>query len=282
MKALHSILAGIILLSISAHGYSQINKTQDSTIYKVELFGSAATSSNTPFWMVSNRYGVVPLDAGNGFLDAGVFHNQHFGNKFRWGAGLDVIAAVPRHRNVFIQQAYAEIGYRSLLLSVGSKERYNSLWDRNLSSGDMVQSPNARPIPEVNLSMPEFTVVPWTKGLLQVRGDFAMGRSFDTDYLEDFANVKQTYVKNVLWHHKSFFLRIKDTRNDFPLSFTMGAQHFAQWGGTSTNPKIGKQPQSFKDMIRVIFGQKGGEDATLSDQINVLGSHYGSFDFKLS
>jgi hypothetical protein len=130
--------------------------------------------------------------------------------------------------------------------------------------------------------MPEFTVVPWTKGLLQVRGDFAMGRSFDTDYLEDFANVKQTYVKNVLWHHKSFFLRIKDTRNDFPLSFTMGAQHFAQWGGTSTNPKIGKQPQSFKDMIRVIFGQKGGEDATLSDQINVLGSHYGSFDFKLS
>lgn len=282
MKALHSILAGIILLSISAHGYSQINKTQDSTIYKVELFGSAATSSNTPFWMVSNRYGVVPLDAGNVFLDAGVFHNQHFGNKFRWGAGLDVIAAVPRHRNVFIQQAYAEIGYRSLLLSVGSKERYNSLWDRNLSSGDMVQSPNARPIPEVNLSMPEFTVVPWTKGLLQVRGDFAMGRSFDTDYLEDFANVKQTYVKNVLWHHKSFFLRIKDTRNDFPLSFTMGAQHFAQWGGTSTNPKIGKQPQSFKDMIRVIFGQKGGEDATLSDQINVLGSHYGSFDFKLS
>ena len=145
-----------------------------------------------------------------------------------------------RTRNVFIQQAYAEIGYRSLLLSVGSKERYNSLWDRNLSSGDMVQSPNARPIPEVNLSMPEFTVVPWTKGLLQVRGDFAMGRSFDTDYLEDFANVKQTYVKNVLWHHKSFFLRIKDTRNDFPLSFTMGAQHFAQWGGTSTNPKIGK------------------------------------------
>lgn len=282
MKALHSILAGIILLSISAHGYSQINKTQDSTIYKVELFGSAATSSNTPFWMVSNRYGVVPLDAGNVFLDAGVFHNQHFGNKFRWGAGLDVIAAVPCHRNVFIQQAYAEIGYRSLLLSVGSKERYNSLWDRNLSSGDMVQSPNARPIPEVNLSMPEFTVVPWTKGLLQVRGDFAMGRSFDTDYLEDFANVKQTYVKNVLWHHKSFFLRIKDTRNDFPLSFTMGAQHFAQWGGTSTNPKIGKQPQSFKDMIRVIFGQKGGEDATLSDQINVLGSHYGSFDFKLS
>lgn len=176
MKALHSILAGIILLSISAHGYSQINKTQDSTIYKVELFGSAATSSNTPFWMVSNRYGVVPLDAGNVFLDAGVFHNQHFGNKFRWGAGLDVIAAVPRHRNVFIQQAYAEIGYRSLLLSVGSKERYNSLWDRNLSSGDMVQSPNARPIPELNLSMPGVYRCPLDKGFAAGQRGFCHGQ----------------------------------------------------------------------------------------------------------
>lgn len=282
MKALHIILIGISLLSISVRSYSQINKIQDSTIYKAELFGSAATGSNTPFWMVSNRYGVVPLDAGNGLLNAGVFHNQHFGSKFYWGAGLDLVAAVPRHRNVFIQQAYAEIGYRSMLLSIGSKERYNSLWDCNLSSGDMTQSANARPIPEINISMPEFTLVPLTKGWLQVRGDFAVGKSFDTDYLKDFANSKQTYVKNVLWHHKSFFFRIKDTENNFPLSFTAGVQHFAQWGGTSTNPRIGKQPQSFKDFIRVVFGQKGGDDATASDQINVLGSHYGSYDFKLS
>ena len=233
MKALRIILAGIILYGISNDSYSQTTDIQDATIYKTELFGSAATGSNTPFWMVSNRYGIVPQEAGNGLLNAGVFHNQHFGKGFRWGAGLDVVAAVPRYRNVFIQQAYAEIGYKSLLFSVGSKERYNSLWDRNLSSGDMVQSTNARPIPEVNLSMPEFTLVPLTKGWLQVRGDFAIGRSFDTDYLKDFANSKQVYIKNVLWHHKSFFFRIKDTENDFPLSLTAGVQHYAQWGGTS-------------------------------------------------
>lgn len=282
MKALHKILAGIALLCIPAYGYSQISKTQDATIYKTEIFGSVATGSNTPFWQVSNHYGVVPLDAGNGVLNAGIFHNQHFDSKFRWGAGLDVVGAVPRYRNFYIQQAYAEIGYRSLLLTVGSKEQYNSLWDRRLSSGDMVHSANSRPIPEVNISMPEFTLVPLTKGLLQVKGDFAVGRSFDTDYLKDFANAKQTYIKNVLWHHKSFFFRIKDSKNNFPLSFTAGVQHYAQWGGTSTNPQIGKQPQSFKDLIRVICGQKGGEDATASDQINVLGSHYGSYDFKVS
>ena len=45
MKALHIILIGISLLSISVRSYSQINKIQDSTIYKAELFGSAATGS---------------------------------------------------------------------------------------------------------------------------------------------------------------------------------------------------------------------------------------------
>ena len=117
---------------------------------------------------------------------------------------------------------------------------------------------------------------------MQVKGDFAVGRSFDKDYLANFTNNKQTYVDNVLWHHKSLFVQIKDTRNDFPLSGVIGVQHWAQWGGTSTNPKIGKQPQSIKDLIRVICGSEGGGDATVSDQINVLGNHYGSYDFKLA
>ena len=73
---------------------------------------------------------------------------------------------------------------------------------------------------------------------MQVKGDFAVGRSFDKDYLANFTNNKQTYVDNVLWHHKSLFVQIKDTRNDFPLSGVIGVQHWAQWGGTSTNPKI--------------------------------------------
>lgn len=281
MRFLRNILVGVASLCISAHGYSQTDLAHDSTTYKAEVFTSVATGENTPFWMVSNRYGVVPIKAGNGVVEVGIFHSRHFWHRFRWGAALDVAAAAPRRRNVFIQQAYAEIGYRSLLLFVGSKERYNSLRDRRLSSGDMVQSANARPIPEINLGLPEFAVVPRTKGWLQAKGDFALGKSFDTGYLEDWAGMNQQYVKHVLWHHKSLFFRIKDTNGDFPLSFTLGAQHFAQWGGSSTSQKIGKQPQSFKDMMRVILGKAGGDDASLSDRLNVLGSHFGAFDFQL-
>ena len=271
---------GIACLGLAAEGVAQ--EEQEATSYRAELFGSAASGDNTPFWMVSNRRGIVPLDANNGYLRAGAFHEQSFGRDFRWSAGLDIVATAPRYHNVFIQQAYAEIGYRCLLLSVGSKERYTSLWDRQLSSGDLVYSTNARPIPEVNLSIPEFTPVPGTRGWMQVKGDFAVGRSFDKGYLEHATNERQTYVDNVLWHHKSLYVKIQDTKGGFPLSGVIGVQHWAQWGGTSSNPRIGKQPQSIKDLLRVICGSEGGGDATSSDQINVLGNHYGSYDFKLT
>lgn len=283
MKSIRSFYIGLACIGLTASAFA-VNDSDDNeaTSYNVELFGSVATEEKTPFWMVSNRYGIVPLEANNGFLSAGAYHKQSFGDGFKWGAGLNVVAALPRDREFFIQQLYAEIGYKSLLLSIGSKHRYNSLWDRDLSSGDLVQSTNARPIPELNISIPEFTVVPLTKGWMQIKGDFAVGRSFDKDYLEKFTQGKQTYVNNVLWHHKSLHVRIKDTNNGFPLSAVIGVQHWAQWGGTSTNPKIGEQPHSLKDFFKVVCGSEGGGNATISDQINVLGNHYGAYDFKLT
>ena len=219
------VISFITVLLNSTQSIAQTDEFENTTSYKAEVFGSADTGSNTPFWMVSNRYGLVPLDANNGYLNLGVAHQQTFGKGFRWGAGLNVVAAAPRHHNVFIHQVYAELGYRSLLLTVGSKENRHSLWDHALSSGDMVQSTNARPIPEINLSMPTFSIVPLTKGWMQVKVDFAVGKSFDSGYLSHFANANQTYIEDVLWHHKSFYIQIKDTRNDFPLSGIVGVQH---------------------------------------------------------
>jgi hypothetical protein len=257
------------------------NRSYGSTDFSIETFGSAATGKYTPFWIVGNRYGTVPLDAGNGYLRVGTSHKQSTKNNIRWGAGLDVIASTPRYRNVYIQQLYAEIGYKWLSLTIGSKENYTSLWDKDLSSGDMVLSANARPIPEINIYIPQFTTVPGTKGVLQFKGNFAAGRSFDTDYLRQRQNGKYHYIENVLWHHKSLHLRLLDPRNNFPLTATVGVRHYAQWGGVSTNPNEGVQPHSSKDFIRIIMGRSGGADASLSSQINVLGNHYGSYDLEL-
>ena len=257
------------------------NASDGSTCYSIETFGSAAKGKFTPFWIVSNKYGVIPLDAGNAYLRTGLFHRQSFGNGLHWSAGLDLLAATPRYRNIYIQQLYAAIQYKSVHLTIGSQENYSSLWDKELSSGDMVHSPNARPIPEINLSVPKFTAVPFTNRLLHFRGHTSLGRSFDSQYLQSFFNDKATCIENVLWHHKSLQLRLLDTRNHIPLTAVIGMHHSAQWGGTSSNPAIGKQPRSFKDLMRIILGKSGGEDASLGAQMNVLGNHYGSYDFQL-
>ncbi|MDR0743111.1 MAG: hypothetical protein LBF05_01970, partial [Tannerella sp.] len=166
MKNLNCYMLFFILnISCIRTSLSQNNtESNGSTDYRIETFGSAATKDDTPFWIVSNRYGVVPLRAGNGYLQAGIFHQQVTAEGIRWSAGLDLVATAPRYRNVYVQQIYLEAGYKCLHLAIGSKEKYSSLWDRRLSSGDMVHSSNARPIPEINISVPRFTTVPHTKG----------------------------------------------------------------------------------------------------------------------
>lgn len=253
----------------------------NATTYTVETFASAATGSYTPFWITSNRYGVVPLDAGNGYLRPSLSHHQSFGKGFHWAAGIDAVVSAPRYRNVYLQQLYAEIGYKSLLFSLGSKEQYTSLWDKRLSSGNMIQSANARPIPEAHISIPEFLNVPFTKGWFHFRGYMSVGRSFDNAYLDDFVQTDQTYNRDVLWHDKSLTIRLKDTRKDFPLHLSFGISHSAQWGGTSTDPDLGKQPQSFKDFVRIFCAKAGDQDASIRDKINTLGSHHMSYDFHI-
>ena len=256
------------------------NPSDRSTDYQIEMSGSAATGQFTPFWIVSNKYGTVPLDAGNAFLRTMINHRQSLGKELQWNASLDLLAVTPRYRNFYVQQLYASLQYKSLCLTIGSFENYSSLWDKELSSGDMVHSANARPVPEINLSVPKFTTIPFTKKRLQFKGDFALGRSFDTQYLQTYFDDNVFYVKNVLWHHKSLQVRFLDPEKQFPLTVVAGLRHHAQWGGTSTNPALGKQPQTFKDLIRILLGRSGDETASLSDQINVLGNHYGSYDLQ--
>lgn len=278
-KALRIALFCGFCLSVVCHAQQPVE--EDALTYRTELFGSAATGDYTPLWMSSHSYGVVPAEAGNGYLRAALSAHQSFGKGFYWRAGLDALVVAPRHRNLYIQQLYGEIGYKALLLSVGSKERYYSLFDRTLSSGDMISSTNSRPIPELNISIPSFTVVPFTKGWLQLKGEFSVGYSLDQDFLEDFRKTDQYYTDQVRWHRKSIHFQIKDTRNGKPLYFAAGVRHIAQWGGESSDPELGVQPHSLKDFVRILFGKSGGEDASLSDQINVLGNHHISYDIKL-
>jgi hypothetical protein len=276
-------LTGIAFVLFSSVAlFARQENTQKELVYQTEMYGSASSGNYTPFWMVSNRYGMTPLAAGNAWAGAGLQYAQTFAKGFRWTAGADLAMVIPRHRNVFVRQLYAELGYRSFLLTVGSREQANFLWDKDLSSGDMVLSANARPIPGVKISIPSYTFVPGTRKRLSVKGSFGAGRSFDSPFLASFINSSQVYIKDILWHHKALYFRLAEPAGRFPVSLELGLQHAAQWGGTSTDMAAGRQPQSVKDFMRIVLGMSGGDDASEMDRANVLGNHYGSYDIRLS
>ena len=256
--------------------------SQDSVGFRLEMFGSVATSHTTPFWIVNNTYGKVPLAANNMYLSEEFFWKHKFNEDFRMSINADLVTAGNHSSSFFVQQLYGEIEWQALCLSIGSKERYNSILDRRLSSGDFTYSTNARPIPEVNLSIPRYTKIPFFKEFLQFRGDFAVGKSIDNNYILDAKASDQGYTLDILWHHKSAYFLLEDPEKKFPFSVTFGFEHGVQWGGKTSFYYIEEMPHSLKDMVKVMLGKGGGEDAPDGEQINRLGNHVGTYNFKLN
>ena len=257
------------------------------TSYQVESFSSFSTGENTPFWMLYHNWGMVPLAANNFYLRGGVFHKQALNKDWSFRLGLDVAGSSPHaYSTVWIQQAYGELNWKGFRMDVGAKENYWSLLDPNISAGDFCFSNNARPIPEVRVSIQEFVSVPYTKERLYIKGDFAIGKYFDCDYLERAADpYKMPYLKDVLSHHKSIFFRLGNYEKGNRWCFTYGLAHHAQWGGTlynmSEEEPVIHLPKKMPEFFRVLIAKEGGSEALEGDRINVAGSHWGSHTFKL-
>ena len=263
--------------------------SQDTLVYRIDLFGSAAGGKHTPFQITSNTYGTVPIRPNNGYVRGDLAWNRSFLNDIKLAAEADVLTAAKNTSPVWIQQLYASASYRNIRLFVGAKEQYNSILDKDLSMGDMTYSANARPIPEINFAFPDYTNLPFTKGYIQFKGDFAVGKSFDNNYIlrtKDayglaVNNPNPLYTINMLWHHKSLFLKWEDPNDRFPLFGILGLEHAVQWAGWTNVDNFGQMPNTFGDLIRVVLSQSGDSRSILGEQINVLGNQLGTYNIKI-
>jgi hypothetical protein len=140
-----------------------------------------------------------------------------------------------------------------------------------LSSGSLALSQNARPMPMLLLSVPEYTNVPFTKGYLQFKGTYAHGWFGEGRFMSD-----------ALMHEKSFYLRGGSKK----IKAYAGLVHLVVWGGE--HPTFGKAPISARDYFRVISSSAGvnlapdGGNPIFGEQINVLGDNLGVFDFGIN
>lgn len=251
--------------------------------YKLEASGNYSfDSKHTPFWLHSNRYGLGGITPRNGHVRAGISRSYKNDSNRNWkvGYGLDLVAAHNYTSDFFIQQLYADIAYKNVLLSIGAKERCANLKNDELSTGSQTLGINARPIPEIRFEIPEYISISGKDKWLSIRGHVGYGFTTDGGWQRNFTKHGNRYLRQVLYHSKSGFLRIGN-EDKFPLTLEGGVEMAATFGGKlydqygiCTNLYGG-----LKDFVKIFFVK--GADVGETVYKNALGNTVGSWLFSL-
>lgn len=255
---INSSLFGLLLFYTSFSGSAQVDLKTSA-----ETWLLASTKNDLPFWLHMNRrgrfteetdfLGLISTEAQTGFGN----HQFRIGGGFLYNERLG--------KEVQVDEAFLEYNYKWFKVILGVQQRleyYNGL---SATNENILWSLNAAPLPgiQVQTSLPIF---------------FSRSQKFAFEAAwEEYFLGEDRYVQNAQLHHKQLSF-IYHPREDWQIK--AGIQHFAFWSGIS--PVLGQQPSGLDDYIRVITGREGGANAAKGDQINVLGSHLGSYELYMT
>ena len=118
------IISNLILLGsicmFPLISYAQFTK---GLSYRTETCVNFSGGEHTPFWLTANKQGLSSIEKNNGYLRAGVFRELESDKRFSYAFGADLAVAYNFTSTFVVQQLYADLKYRCLGLSIGSKER---------------------------------------------------------------------------------------------------------------------------------------------------------------
>lgn len=238
----------------------------------VEYGASVHTGDYTPLWQVSNQQGLSSLD-NNTYIRGGVSYKHALGN-WKFEEALDLAAAAGFTSTFIVQQAYVDIRYKWFGFFAGSREKNSPLLNQELSSGGMTWAGNARPIPQVQVGIPEYVQILPRLGL---KGEISYGWFTDSKYQKEQVGKGYWYTKDIKYHHKEGFLRIGLPQGKWQLEIGMTLD--TQFGGHKIGGvEAGDLGNKWKDYIRVFFPGHGSEDGPVGEHLafqgNFLGSEY--------
>ena len=269
-------LATALLLTVSASSFAQTITT------RYEASGTYGSGEYTPFWHMANRQGLSNHENSAFYARLGVEGYNHFSNKeitLEWGA--DAVAGYNLTSTILVQQAYFDFQWKRLRISLGQKERWGDLPNHRLSTGSLVESGNARPIPQVRIELPEYWNITGTKGWVGIKGHLAYGCFTDGNWQEGFFSETSPRATSTLYHSKAGSMRFGNEEK-FPLTAEIGLHMVTQFGGTcyNTNRRPGKHyknPVRFKDFFYALIPLSGDASYDAGDQANVAGNMLGAW-----
>lgn len=240
IKATIAILYFMLMTRTEAYAQERINTLE------LELSTVLGTAGEVPFWLHAQRNGIIDREGNNGY--ARVSAQSFLGKlgEISFSAEADFYSRLSVNSSAFFNQGYIQADWKGFELYAGRKIDPLGIQDTSLSTGSMMQSRNAVPIPKIAVSTSGFLDVPGTGGWLGFKGYLAHGW-FEADRI----------AENAYLHQKNIYLRFFRSENRF--NAYAGFLHNVTWGGNHL--RYGELPQSFRDYIRVFLGKNIAEDS---------------------
>lgn len=271
-------LAIISVLSAAAFLLSAVAAAArtDSLTYSATLQANASTGEFAPYmigsWNADRTTMKNALTA-----DFAIEKPMSSGGRFDWGFGAELLTgcqhpvtydrydaddidwtgSVMRPSPVSLRTLYAEAHYRSLFMLVGMKGFESKIVDSRLSSGDLIRSNNARPIPGVTVGLVDFQDIPFTNGWLQIDGRIMYGKFTDNSFRrKQFNYYNDLIATDIYYTYKYCYFRTRPTER---FSAIFGMQAAGQFGGSTEAYFRGQSVRTenrgfqLKDVAKMLF-----------------------------
>ncbi|MDE5796535.1 MAG: capsule assembly Wzi family protein, partial [Muribaculaceae bacterium] len=254
----------------------------DSLRYHAGITLTGSSGSDTPFWLVSNRQGLSNVRSDFGYVRLGLDKPMAYDKRWSWGAGADIALGWRMQSVLTVQQLYVESRYRCLGAYLGSKELPDIFGAKGLSSGNLLYSGNARPIPQLRIGIFDYAPIWGLKGWLSAKGYLSFGMFTDSKWQKSWYAPDAKRTEDVLYHSKGLWLR-NGNPDVFPLTLECGIEMATQFGGISYHDgEVIHMPHSLKDWLKALVPMGGDATTPTQEQTNVQGNMTGCWDFRLA
>ncbi len=284
-------------LALAFTVFSITGKAEDVLHYEASAFAGTGSGKFAPYYISSLEHGRF-TQADNVRLEASFWKDVDYEKRFSYGFGADVIGgyassvAYERYSaeteswfshkespsSVWLQQLYGELKFRGVFAQLGLKEQNSALLNQRLSSGDLIESGNTRPMLQARAGFWDFQNIPFTNGWLQISGEGAFGYMADDGWWKNHYNYYGNHITtHQLYNYKRVYFRTKPSK---PFSVIFGMQAAAVFGGTTKwyyNGELTRtqsHPKSLKYFVKMLFPMEDGGEGFYS------GNHLGSWDIR--
>lgn len=234
----------------------------DSLLYIGSVSALSSSGQTAPTWLQANRNGEISSLPHSGNISLGIIKPATRPNRwFDYDGGVALtgrLAGTPTQGTGYFSLLYAHVRLYIFDITAGVKPQTFGAGDEELSSGCLLFSNNAHPMPRISIGFERWTPFPGLFGYVEVKGGLTHGWMADNT---------QT-VKGTLLHHKYIGGRIG---GKLPVNISYEFHHVAQWGGHSqVYGDLGNDWKAFRAALLVLSG-----GSMRNDQINAQGNHIG-------